>query len=90
MKAIDYIRKGWTQNSFARDNGGDKVSMWSNDAICWCASAAIYVAYVGTNEVFVVRNALHAVIGDDDIVKWNDAPGRTQDEVIAAFEQAGI
>ena len=34
------------------------------------------------------RERLRAVIGSNSIVDWNDAPGRTASEVIAAMREA--
>lgn len=33
-------------------------------------------------------NVFREVIGEDNIIGWNDAPGRTQAEGVAAFDKA--
>ena len=92
MKAIDYVRKGWTQGKFALDKNGWPELSTSPFAVCWCAVGAINAAYDHTsqNEYNEACNKLELVIGQQDITKWNDNPSRTHEEVIEAFERAGI
>lgn len=88
----------WTQGAYSRDqNGnasGDRVAVGKQ--VCWCAMGALgKVSCKGHFRVYeygtVTRKAceiLEHVIGDDDIPEWNDAPSRTQTEVVAAFREA--
>jgi hypothetical protein len=90
MKAIDYIRKGWTQQVYARDVNGS-CARDNSSAVAWCSLAAILNVYDENSET--LSNALmklRIIIGHWDIVRWNDAPERTHQEVIDAFERAGI
>jgi hypothetical protein len=79
------IEQGWTQHAFAR-NGIEPVPSRSVTATCWCAIGAITAANgssSSSSEVFLER-----AVGTDDVPAWNDAPGRTQAEVLAAFDRA--
>lgn len=91
VKAIDYIRKGWTQNRFARDANGYGTTSWYSEAVCWCAQGAInaaYHPYEGAREA--AFDAFAKVIGTTEFAAWNDSPERTHVEVIEAFKKAGI
>jgi hypothetical protein len=89
MKAIDYIRKGWTQGEFARDVEGNAVD-WSSDmAVCWCTEGAIFAALPLGERKEALNKVLRA-IGLTSLIGWNDDPKRTKAEVEAAFEKAGI
>lgn len=86
-KAIDYIRKGWTQRAYARTKNGNGCSSDSALAVKWCASAAISQSY--PSNWYKAYKKLQAVVGPN-IIGWNDAPGRTKREVLVAFRKAGI
>lgn len=78
------IAKGWTQRASARTKGG--VPVWGGDdrAICWCAVGALQ----GSPEAIpLVRKAI-GIPDECRISTWNDAPERTQAEVLAAFDKA--
>lgn len=91
VKAIDYIRKGWTQNRFARDADGKGTTSWYPEAVCWCAQGAINAAYHHYEDARKAAfDAFAKVIGITAFVDWNDSPERTHVEVIEAFEKAGI
>jgi hypothetical protein len=94
MKAIDYIRKGWTQGASARDAAGNSVYYKSTEAVCWCLSGAIFAAYPDHVEC---ANAFEKVTLEIQKtspfgipLSWNDAPRRTQAEVILLLEKVGI
>lgn len=86
LKPSDYIRKGWCQETFARDAKGNSVDPRSSEACCWCIAGAIKVAYPMTWPVVLERltDSLQRIAS-----LWNDAPERTQAEVIAALEAIG-
>jgi hypothetical protein len=89
MKALDYIKKGWTQGEFARDSKGDSVPSNSTAAVSWCTAGALGMAY-DVCKYMGALNKLAAVIGTRKLSVWNDDPNRTREEVIAAFEKAGV
>jgi hypothetical protein len=91
-KAADLIEPegAWTQFVFARDKDGKRVGARHESATCWCASGAIIRAGGGPDTWSAVRAwaALLSVIGNLIIPNWNDAPERTQAEVVAKLREA--
>lgn len=96
MKAVDFIRKGWCQRFYAVDRDGLMVSATDTEACRWCSLGALRVAY-GVNkeenpayykvlDILQVRTQRMGI----SLTAWNDATGRTQEEVIALFEEAGV
>lgn len=80
LEAADLIeQRGWCQNS-AQGPGG---------SICAAQALALAAAYDFAFAAQVGRKLLHTV-GFRTVPKWNDAPGRTQDEVVAALRQAAF
>jgi len=94
--AADLLEKpgAWTQNEFARDAVGRVVYPTSTLATCWCVRGAI--AAVNEEEDDHAANtrnwkAAAKLLGFHDvhdIEQWNDTPGRTQAEVVAALREA--
>lgn len=81
----------WTQGCSARNAEGNSASATRPDAVCWCAVGAIWcaaeshtskLADAATDELEQVLGGLIAV------GKWNDAPERTQAEVVAKLREA--
>lgn len=94
--AADLIEpKGrWTQGAGARGASGEPVTAMggadSDLAVCWCAWAAMWRAN-GSIYGPRLRSAerfLRKVTGCDFIDDWNDAPERTQAEVVEALRKA--
>ncbi len=78
--AADLIeRDGWAQGQYLNVHTGGR-----------CADGAITAAGVGVT--YYVRNqareVLRAYIGGNAPVIWNDVPGRTKAEVVAALRAA--
>jgi hypothetical protein len=73
---------GWVQNHYRQDDSTGK-------AIGFCAVGALETVktkkYGATNSAF---KRLRAVVDHGLIVEFNDAPGRTKQEVLNAFDQA--
>ena len=85
----------WTQREYARDALGNRTLI-TLDATCFCVVGAISKVS-GLEPVQVERSganqALLKVINHPDdagIVYWNDTPGRTQAEVVAALRAAAV
>lgn len=98
-RAAALCERGWTQGTAARyDDGSPAECYRDNDAVCWCAIGAISRAsYETEGEARVLYNAselaliewsVSAVSGYNSITAWNDAPERTQAEVVAALREA--
>lgn len=87
----------WTQGYFAADELGGK---WQDEettmygAVCWCALGAVadvtgqdpWATWDAT-PAGAAMDAIKQVIGGP-VVQWNDAPERTQAEVVAALREA--
>jgi hypothetical protein len=93
MKPSDYIRKGWTQEAYARNKAGNSVGSHSPNAVSWCLYGALVAAYPDDAEWIKVYNKVLFQIQKkspyDIPAAWNDRPGRTQAEVILLLESVG-
>lgn len=97
MKPSEYIRRGWTQKSYARNAKGEDVLPNDPSACSWCAHGAMVAAFYGIEDA-VQRNNEHCTaitrlsdsMGFSNIPMWNDDPHRSQEEVAAAFEAIGL
>lgn len=87
----------WTQSEFMRDPTGivsSEDEPLLPDANCWCALGAIaqvcdlnpWESWAG-HPADAAMWALAGVVGRS-VAGWNDAPGRTQAEVVAALREA--
>lgn len=92
--ARERVAKGWTQGEVARDAAGLAVGSISQDAVCWCSLGALNGAlgpgesWDGWSDAKKLLRIAAGIYDNISIVDWNDAPGRTQAEVIAAFTRA--
>lgn len=89
-KAADLIEPegAWAQEYFARDEHGNFVEACDELAMCWCVLGAIEFAAGGVGVAYSeAQHCLGAIVGEQ-IDEWNDAPRRTQAEVVAALRQA--
>lgn len=95
------IEQGWAINAMARDAAGIEVDEDSETAVCWCANGALALATPPgpcgrTGDEFYVpfkaaQDSLKRAIGIAErasLAEWNDRPGRTQADVLAAFDKA--
>ena len=77
---------GWTQGAYARDAAGTPTGSRMPDAVCWCLDGALRAtADFDVDAADIARDALASALGMS-VTAWNDSPGRTKDEVIAALE----
>lgn len=86
-EARGYVEQGWTQGEDARDEAGDPTPPEGSRAVCWCMSGACIRADPGSMGT-AVNTPIRDAIGEYWYVKWNDAPERTKEEVLAAFDRA--
>jgi hypothetical protein len=95
------VASGWCQGATARDERGEEVAPWSQDACTWSAAGAIAAAWraqcgspsqAPEVEVEAFTTANHALAGSMSTApdKWNDAPGRTQRQVLQAFNRSAV
>jgi hypothetical protein len=78
-RAADYVDQGWCQHDGEREINGQ---------LCYCAYGAMQkarldVAFFALTEPVVRAVKKHIGLSDESsIFDWNDAPGRTQQEVV--------
>lgn len=82
------VEKGWTRGGYSHDAKGEQCSYTDPQAVEFCAFYAIVRALTTEGWADGCWDALKAAAGSDSIIIWNDAPGLTQAEVLAAFSAA--
>jgi hypothetical protein len=91
--ATELVARGWAQHAESRDAAHHPIHPASPAAASWSVTGAIYraVHFDGTPE----RRALYedavravAALVGTALGRWNDAPERTQAEVVAALDRA--
>lgn len=84
------IEKGFCKGASARDAKGFPTPFGGPSACSWCASGAIcHLASIVTASHKVAMAALRKAAGTTgSIAYWNDAPERTQADVLAAYDRA--
>jgi hypothetical protein len=88
--------KGWTQGQAARTRSGKPVEITLDDASCFCTVGALSracmnlgVPHSGHSWSRTFTAFRQALPGSPDyIAAWNDAPSRTKDDVLKAFDKA--
>lgn len=90
-EAADLIEPegAWTQEVFARNLAGQctGLSEFRGRAVCWCMMGATEkVSDDNLRTSLGVDDLLEELIGD--VAAWNDAPERTQAEVVAKLREA--
>jgi len=92
QEARALLARGWCQGYFAKDEAGHNVTENDPGAVCWCAvGATLRAAHVlrfDNSEALLALRVLGAEIRSWVIPNWNDAEGRTKEEVLAAFDRA--
>ncbi len=81
-RARGFVERGWCQHMGADAKGNVCMSGALNRATCHNHSAYL------RGEVDAVRFAVVKAIGWENIPAWNDRPGRTKEEVLAAIDRA--
>lgn len=79
----------WIQGKYARNQAGDPVNPNDPDACKFCGNGAI----IRARGSVILRSAGFAAFALDraigaSFIPWQDAPGRTHDEVLHAFDRA--
>lgn len=87
------VEKGWTQGAYGRLESGENTFAWDANVVCWCPVGAIQKATIERDRdddqaLDAFAAALVEYDKDAGPEGWNDAPGRTQAEVLAAFDRA--
>lgn len=81
------------RGAYAKDKDGKTVLIGNEKAVCFCMLGAISKVVPGLSREAIVRydqatNAVHSLLGTVDMTVWNDAPERTQSEVVKALTMA--
>ena len=86
----DLVKRAWTQGDLARDAGGAPVPATAPEACQWCAYGALEAAGAKHHRIvgYLAVHCMERVVGNLPLGEWNDAPTRTQDEVVKAFDAA--
>ena len=96
IRARGFIERGWCQGANAKDKNGQPVSIWSDQAVAWCAAGALFAAGIAPDHncweypvvVNLANNLLQKAIGRDrSIQAFNDRQWRVR-PVLAAFDRA--
>jgi hypothetical protein len=92
--AREKVAAGWTQGSLTRDAQGATQCSYA-EATCYCSWGAILAA---SDELDLANPSVRLYAEDlfestyaepgVSLISWNDRPGRTQAEVVAAFDAA--
>jgi hypothetical protein len=96
LGVIDETRRliefGWCRGSDARDAHGAAVPPGDPTATEWSLLGALGLVAahgdVGLEQLATALAALAELIADPSLSHWNDAPGRTQEEVVATLAGA--
>lgn len=81
----------WTQGVYARAANG-RPTLVDHNAVCWCLDGAIRHCYPAAYDDVVLRQKLSAyfVPLGTNIIRWNDDPARTFEEVQALVHELDI
>jgi hypothetical protein len=93
------VDQGWCQGVDARDAHGDRCAPWHREARAWSVLGALVASEgeepdVRAHAAASIAELGHAValLADaaetSSLQAWNDAPGRTVEEVLGAFDRA--
>lgn len=80
--------EAWCKGRFATDAKGEDIASRSTDAASWCMRGAICAVSSSDHDATCARELLERVTGARNLAHWNDDPGRTHAEVLAAFDRA--
>ena len=79
----------WTRRAFARGRDGELTTIGSETAVSWCSVGALEASAWGEDRWSAQNHLMSATnIYGESLLMWNDNPGRTQEEVLAAFDKA--
>lgn len=79
------IERGWCRKTHARNAGRRACSPKSDKATMWCMEGACMAVELPGR---IYEPLLQTATNAQFFSEWNDAPGRTQAEVLQAFDRA--
>lgn len=91
-RAADLVERGWCRVFLAEDANGDIAEACGPSACKWCLIGAIYRVCPTRESRFGLQRAVRAELGlgntrANAVADWNDAPGRTQSEVVGVLRR---
>ena len=86
----EYIARGWCQHDCAQNSKKEPVFFNSPDICFVCLTGALYLVHPHLNlpTFHALNSRLEKILGVESIGAWNDAPGRTQGEVLELLDTA--
>jgi len=94
MNGRDLVVQGWSQGADARDSDQNPVHPWSSEARSWSILGSIVCGdetrrgRVPIDQLACAAILLAHAVDTPSLSKWNDQPGRTQAQAVAAFDAA--
>jgi hypothetical protein len=97
LEAAALLESGWCQGAEARDDVGEATDPWNPEARSWSLLGAIVAVLereaalrdeIPFDQLSAALVALAHVVQEDVLVDWNDAPGRSQQEVVLTVNAA--
>lgn len=82
------VEAGWCQGPCAIDANGEAVGVNDVRACKWCMFGAINCFVDGYSTAERLLNDVVVSMGHIGFINFNEAPDRTQQEVLAAFDRA--
>ena len=92
MKPSELLSRpgAWCQGCFAKTSDGSHVWSINPDAVQWCLTGAVNRCIPTTAKRESALSKLKHKARRKRMVDWNDAPGRTQAEVVALLQSVGL
>ena len=85
------IARGWTQRTYALDESSRPVPSTSPDAVRWCLAGALFaVCALEDGDYRQAEERLAPFVLGQSLSAWNDAPGRTQADVLGLLDAASV
>lgn len=81
------LARGWTQQAMARNGFDIPVHAHSHEACKWCIYGAMDKIPMPAGIEGTIHSLLIDKINGERISTWNDAPGRTQEQVLDIFDK---
>jgi len=84
-----FIAKGWCQGKSALDGDGNPIDATHPQAVRFCIFGAFdATGIILEDPVIELFKEASGLPPDRPLTGWNDEPGRTQSEVLEAFDRA--
>ena len=89
LRAIERIKKGWTQRTYARDTIDDGVGSDYKDAVAWCILGSIGSDVDDRSQLqTLLESQLKGHWKAASLPSWNDDESRRKSHVLALLNEA--